>query len=57
MNTEEEIKRLENFIEEEQRCLDYCYSNPGSCDEGEVDERLETLDELRDELETLKQQH
>ena len=51
---EQEILRQEAFIEEEQRCLNFCFSNPDECEENEIDEREEDLNKLIEKLEHTK---
>jgi hypothetical protein len=51
---EQEILRQESFIEEEQRCLNFCLSNPDECEEGEVEEREEEIRKLIEKLEHTK---
>lgn len=48
-------QRLEGYVNEEQRCLDYCISNPDECDEGEIELREKTVDELHGNIEYLKE--
>ena len=51
---EQEILRQESFIEEEQRSLNFCLSNPDECEEGEIEEREEEIGELIKKLEHTK---
>jgi hypothetical protein len=51
---EQEILRQESFIEEEQRCLNFCLSNPDECEEDEIQEREEYIGELIEKLEHTK---
>lgn len=46
----EEILKKEAFIEEEIKCLEWCYKNPDECDQDEIDERENYIEELQDEL-------
>ena len=51
LDLEQEILRQQSFIEEEQRCLDYCLDNQQECDENEIEEREEYIRELIEHLE------
>ena len=51
---EQEILRQESFIEEEQRCLNFCLSNHDECEEGEIEERQEEIGKLIEKLEYAK---
>jgi hypothetical protein len=51
---EQKILRQERFIEEEQRCLNFCLSNPDECEEGEIEERQEEIGKLIEKLEYAK---
>lgn len=51
---EEEILRDECFLEEEQRCLNYCLNNLDECDEDEIDAREEYIAELIEKIENKK---
>ena len=47
---QQDILKQESFIEEEQRCLNFCLSNPDECEEGEIKEREEYIGELIEKL-------
>ena len=52
--TEENVQKLlrqESYIEEERRCLDWCIENQDECEEGEIEELGNTIDELEQKLE------
>jgi hypothetical protein len=51
---EQEILRQESFIDEEQRCLNFCLSNPDECEDGEIEEREEEIGKLIEKLEHTK---
>lgn len=51
---EQEILRQEGFIEEEQRCLNFCLSNPEVCEESEIEEREVEIGKLLEKLEYTK---
>lgn len=53
---EQEILRQESIIDEEQRCLNFCLSNPDECDDGEIKEREEYIGKLIENLENTKKQ-
>ena len=47
----QKILRQESYIEEERRCLDWCYECPEECEEGEVEERENEIYKLEQKLE------
>jgi len=47
----QKILRQESYIEEERRCLDWCYENPEECEDGEKEELEERIYELEEKLE------
>ena len=51
---EQEILRQESFIEEYQKCLNFCLSNPDECEEGEIEGREEEIGKLLEKLEHTK---
>jgi hypothetical protein len=50
----DEIIKLEKFIQEEERCLEYCLNNPEDSSEQEINDLKNNLDKLYVQLQELK---
>lgn len=48
------VSNIESYLIEEQRCLDFCVSNPDECDDDEIIQREKEINKLNNKIEELK---